>query len=68
MCPSIGLKSAVIVVGGCDGSPFVVEDSGEDEFGIWNEGGVASGMVVNRIPVETEERGGGGEEMICSSP
>lgn len=52
--PSIGLKRAVIVVGGCDGAPWANNDGwvGEDD-GSWNDGGVASGSVVKRIPVET---------------
>jgi len=54
MCPSIGLNKAVMVVGGCDGGPRGVRE-GESETGVgtWNDGGVASGRVVNRIPVET---------------
>lgn len=50
--PSMGLNNAVIVVGGCDGSRMWVEDVESD---IWEDGGVASGSVVNRMPVETED-------------
>lgn len=53
MWPNIGLNNAVIVVGGCDGGPLDDIDSGEDDEGIWKDGGVASGRVVNRIPVDT---------------
>jgi hypothetical protein len=60
ICPSIGLKRAVIVVGGCKGS---ARGKGEgdnvenipDGVGTWEDGGVASGNVVKRIPVETKE-------------
>ena len=60
ICPSIGLKRAVIVVGGCKGS---ARGKGEgdnvenipDSVGTWEDGGVASGNVVKRIPVETKE-------------
>jgi hypothetical protein len=57
----MGLKSAVIVVAGweawdeetdeadAEGSAEVEEDS----VGGWNEGGVASGSVVKRMPVDT---------------
>jgi len=54
MCPSIGLNKAVIDVGGCDGAYEGEEDRTEEGAdGSWNEGGVASGRVVKRIPVET---------------
>ena len=54
MCPSIGLNKAVIEVGGCDGVYEEDEERVEEAAeGSWNEGGVASGSVVNRIPVET---------------
>ena len=50
----MGLNRAVIVVGGCEGGPLEAIESGEDEMGgTWNDGGVASGRVVKRIPVET---------------
>jgi hypothetical protein len=61
ICPSIGLKRAVIVVGGCKGSvraKGVGDGSGDentsDDVGSWKEGGVASGNVVKRIPVDTK--------------
>jgi len=50
MCPSIGLKSAVIVVGGCGG---VIRATAEEGKGTWPDGGVASGSVVNLMPVDT---------------
>jgi hypothetical protein len=54
MCPSIGLNKAVIDVGGCDGVYEGEEDIIEGAAEVsWNEGGVASGRVVKRIPVET---------------
>ena len=46
----------MIEVGGCDGVYEYEEDeNGVEEAadGSWNEGGVASGSVVKRIPVET---------------
>ena len=57
----MGLKSVVIVVTGwetwdekmdeadAEGSAKIEEDS----VGGWNEGGVASGSVVKRMPVDT---------------
>lgn len=42
---------------GGDGRPRGVDakDNADDEFvGTWKDGGVASGNVVNRTPVETE--------------
>ncbi len=60
----MGLKSAVMVVAGwetweeeekedaADGSAEVEEDS----VGGWNDGGVASGSVVKRIPIDTVEK------------
>jgi len=54
----MGLNKAVMVVGG-EGRLREVEarDKGDAEFvGSWNEGGVASGSVVNRIPVETDTK------------
>ena len=68
MWPIIGLKSAVIVVGGSktlDAEVAVVEDEeGEEEVGDDGDvcatdsgsGHVVSGKVVNRIPVDTAER------------
>jgi hypothetical protein len=50
------LNKAVIDVGGWDGREEVYdddEDGDEDEVGNWNDGGVASGSVMKRIPVET---------------
>jgi len=48
------VNKAVIEVGGCDGVYEEGEDRAEESAdGSWNEGGVASGSVVNRIPVET---------------
>lgn len=49
-----------MVVGGCEGNgPEELIDSGEEEGdGSWKDGGVASGSVVNRIPVETEQPAG----------
>jgi hypothetical protein len=60
ICPSIGLKRAVIVVGGCKGSArgkAEVDDVGNipESVGTWKDGGVASGNVVKRIPVDTKE-------------
>lgn len=60
MWPIMGLKSAVMVVAGwevtvdedAEGSSAEVEDS----VGGWNEGGVASGSVVKRMPVDTVEK------------
>lgn len=56
MWPIMGLKRAVIVVGGCEGDAGGggggVGESG-DSGGSWKEGGVASGKVVKRMPVET---------------
>ena len=61
ICPSIGLKRAVIVVGGCKGSARGKAEGEEDDVGntpdgvgTWRDGGVASGNVVKRIPVETK--------------
>ena len=61
ICPSIGLKRAVIVVGGCKGSARgKTEGDGagagdtSDGVGTWKDGGVASGNVVKRIPVDTK--------------
>jgi hypothetical protein len=63
MCPIMGLKSAVIVVAGWEtwGEVAVVEDADgrtevADSVGGWNDGGVASGSVVKRMPVETVEK------------
>lgn len=74
MWPIMGLKSAVIVVGGsemgegegeerwldgdCDDVSSTADDS---SCGLvaWNDGAVASGRVVNRIPVDTVERSKG---------
>lgn len=63
MCPIMGLKSAVMVVAGCDtwGEVTVEEDADgstevDDSVGGWNEGGVASGSVVKRMPVDTVEK------------
>lgn len=51
MCPMIGLKSAVIVVGGCK---YSLEDvTASEEAGSWYDGGVASGSVVKRTPAVT---------------
>jgi hypothetical protein len=70
MWPIIGLKSAVMVVGGSktpDAEVAVVEEEeGELEVEVGDDGGVCvadsssghvvSGKVVNRIPVDTAER------------
>ena len=59
MCPIMGLKSAVMVVAGWE---VAVEEDAEgsaeveDSVGGWNEGGVASGSVVKRMPVDTVEK------------
>jgi hypothetical protein len=61
MCPIMGLKSAVMVVAGWEtwGEATVEDDAdgstevSEVSVGGWNEGGVASGSVVKRMPVET---------------
>ena len=59
MCPIMGLKSAVMVVAGWE---VAVEEDAEgsaeveDSVGGWNEGGVASGNVVKRMPVDTVEK------------
>jgi hypothetical protein len=56
----MGLKSAVMVVGGCRTGL----EEGADECGVGSsggegcseeDGGVASGRVVNRMPVDTAE-------------
>ena len=56
----MGLKSAVMVVAGWDTWGEVEEAEGsaevEDSVGGWNEGGVASGSVVKRMPVDTVEK------------
>ena len=61
ICPSIGLKRAVIVVGGCKGSARGKAEGDGDEVrdtpdGVdsWKDVGVASGNVVKRIPVDTK--------------
>ena len=58
----MGLKSAVMVVAGWDTWGEVEEAEGsaevEDSVGGWNEGGVASGSVVKRMPVDTVEKSG----------
>jgi hypothetical protein len=52
--PIIGLNRAVIVVGGEGGPRGDAIDSADDEFpSTWNDGGVASGSVVKRMPVDT---------------
>jgi hypothetical protein len=63
MCPIMGLKSAVMVVAGCEtwGEVTVEEDADgsaevDDSVGGWNDGGVASGSVVKRMPVDTVEK------------
>jgi len=66
MWPIIGLKSAVMVVGGSKTPDAVVEEEEglevEDEDGdgdgcvVDSSSGVVSGKVVNRIPVDTAER------------
>lgn len=59
--PSIGLKRAVIVVGGCKGSARGKAEGvrggvGDtpNSAGTWKDGRVASGNVVKRIPVDTK--------------
>lgn len=47
------------MVGGCEGGPLELDGSSADDEGSWNEGGVASGSVVNRIPVDTVVSGDG---------
>ena len=59
MWPIIGLKSAVIVVGGSeteeeDGDG--AEEKGEDGDGGGSDDDGASGKVVNRMPVDTVRR------------
>jgi hypothetical protein len=61
--PIIGLKSAVMVVGGSkmpDAELAVVEEEVEVEVEVEDDAdsssGVVSGKVVNRIPVDTAER------------
>jgi len=49
----MGLKRAVIVVGGWGGVRETGAIGEEEGGGIWKEGGVASGNVVKRIPVDT---------------
>lgn len=49
----MGLKSAVIVVGGWGGPFNFGIAGGKFEGGTWTDGGVASGSVVNRMPVDT---------------
>ena len=69
MWPIIGLKSAVMVVGGSitpDAEVAVVEEEEglevEDDDGdgdgcvVDSRSGIVSGKVVNRIPVDTAER------------
>jgi len=64
MWPIIGLKSAVMVVGGSntpDAEVAAVEEEGldvdvEDGCVAGSNSGVVSGKVVNRIPVDTAER------------
>jgi hypothetical protein len=72
MWPIIGLKSAVMVVGGSktpdagvavveeeEGSDVEVEEDDDDdgnECVADSSSGVVSGKVVNRIPVDTAER------------
>jgi hypothetical protein len=58
----MGLKSAVIVVAGWETWAEVMEEEEsdgraevEDSVEGWNEGGVASGRVVKRMPVDTVE-------------
>jgi len=61
MCPIMGLKSAVMVVAGWETWGEETDDADaegsaeveEDAVGGWNEGGVASGSVVKRMPVDT---------------
>ena len=56
----MGLKSAVIVVAGWETWDEETDEADaegsaevEDSVGGWNEGGVASGSVVKRMPVDT---------------
>jgi hypothetical protein len=57
MWPSMGLNRAVIVVGGWDGECGRAEPAnGEEVAGNWKDGGVASGRVVKRIPVDTAQQ------------
>jgi len=67
MWPIIGLKSAVMVVGGSttpdaeveeeEGLEVEVEDDDDgDGCVVDSSSGVVSGKVVNRIPVDTAER------------
>ena len=55
----MGLKSAVMVVAGWE---VTVEEDAEGNAEVedsvvgWNEGGVASGSVVKRMPVDTVEK------------
>ena len=56
MWPIIGLKSAVIVVGGSEteeGDGDGAEENGEDGDGGGSDDDGASGKVVNRMPVDT---------------
>ena len=58
MWPIMGLKSAVMVVAGWETWEEVLEEADgsaevEESVGGWNEGGVASGRVVKRMPVDT---------------
>jgi hypothetical protein len=51
----MGLNNAVMVVGGCEGEVgTAAPDKGDVADGIWKDGGVASGKVVKRMPVETD--------------
>ena len=64
MWPIMGLKSAVMVVGGSEtveeeGVDAEVEDDGwvaDSSSGRSGVGAIMSGKVVNRIPVDTAER------------
>ena len=60
MWPIIGLKSAVMVVGGSETPDAEVEEEEgldvEDDDVADSSSGVVSGNVVNRIPVDTAER------------
>jgi hypothetical protein len=59
MWPIIGLKSAVIVVGGSeteDGGREEGVDGDEESMDSDDRVAVVSGRVVNRIPVDTAER------------
>ena len=60
MWPIIGLKRAVIVVGGSEtGEEEREEYTDGDEISVDSDGdwvAVVSGKVVNRIPVDTAER------------